>query len=55
MQMKNKLVLNKELYSYSYIGKAIMVYKSLTDISLIEDEKLTKDEIDELRKLIDKR
>ena len=39
MQMKNKLVLNKELYSYSYIGQAIMVYKRLTDISVIEDEK----------------
>ena len=35
MQMKNKLVLNKELYSYSYIGQAIMVYKRLTDIGFV--------------------
>ncbi|MCB5440997.1 hypothetical protein G4946_09295 [Anaerostipes hadrus] len=52
--MKNKLVLNKELYSYSYIGQAIMVYKRLTDISVIEDEKYWICEFDNCKYGIDR-
>lgn len=54
MQMKNKLVLNKGLYSYSYIGQAIMVYKRLTDISVIEDEKYWICEFDNCKYGIDR-
>ena len=39
IQMKNRLFLSKEIYSYCYIEQTIIVYEKLADIAVNEDEK----------------
>lgn len=38
IQMKNRLFLSKEIYSYYYIEQTRTVYEKLADISVNEDE-----------------